>query len=199
MPTMKRARTLLVAAFAGSGVLIAHSLAYLATSRSLDPHQQQLLSATGHDYYLYLAAFVTAVSVFLLSRYTSRRLSERTTPGVSGVQLFAQAGVRLIPLQTIAFIVLELTERTFLAGGVTNVFGEPAVQLGLLFQVVVALIGALLLAVFAGAIEAIRRHSRIASARRKIARIYPTVSTSRPNRLALAESGTGLRSPPSSL
>lgn len=196
---MKRARSTLVAAFAGGGVLVAHSLGYLFAARE-NPHGEgRLLAATGHDYFVYVAALMTALAVFLLSRYTSRRLSDRTTPEVSGVQLFAQAGVRMIPLQAIAFLLLESIERVVFAGGVTNILAEPAVQFGLVFQVVVALVGALLLAAFAGTVEAIRRRTRFTSARRSLTRVYPKPSSHRPRRLALADGGTGLRGPPTTI
>ena len=196
---MKRARTMLISAFAGLGLLVAHSLGYEVAGQRLNPHKAQSLASTGHDYFLYVVAAITALSVFLLARYTSRRLNERSAPSISGLQLFCQAGVRLIPLQIAAFVLLEFFERVFFAGGLTNVLGEPAVQMGLLFQVIVALLGALLLSVFAGAIEAIRRRSRISSARRNVTRIYPKTAAPQHRRLALAESGTGLRSPPSLL
>jgi hypothetical protein len=196
MISMKRARTLLVSAFAGGGVLVAHSLGYLFAGHE-DPHGEAgLLAATGHNYFVYLAALVTALSVFLLSRYASRRLSDKASPEVSGVQLFAQAAVRLIFLQVVGFLALEFIERLASAHGMTNVLAEPAVQLGLLFQVVVAVAGALILSLFAGAVEAIRRRTRFASARRHTVRIYPKVTATRPRRLTLAESGTGLRGPP---
>jgi hypothetical protein len=54
----------------------------------------------------------------------------------------------------------------------------------------------LLLTVFAGAVEAIRKRTRFASARRHTVRVYPKVTAPRPRRLTLSESGTGLRGPP---
>jgi hypothetical protein len=146
-----------------------------------------------------VAAFMTALAVFLLSRYTSRRLSDRTTPEVSGVQLFAQAAVRMIPLQLILFLLLESIERIAFAGGATNILAEPAVQLGLVFQIVVALAGALLLATFAGAVEAVRRRTRFSPARRGILRLYPKTSSHGLRRLVLADGGRGLRGPPASV
>ncbi|HYI46272.1 MAG TPA: hypothetical protein VE174_12515 [Actinomycetota bacterium] len=192
---MKRARTTLIAAFAGGGVLVAHWLGFLAASHSHDHHQGHLMQATGHDLFTYVVALAAAISAFLLSRYTRRRMDERHSPEISGLRLFAQAGVRMIPLQVIAFLLLESIERVVFAGGFTNILAEPAVQFGLAFQIVVALVGALLLATFAGAVEAVRRRTRFA-ARRGVLRIYPKTSVHGLRRLVLADGGTGLRGPP---
>lgn len=194
---MKRARTTLIAAFAGGGVLAAHRLGFWMAAHKHSHHTDHLLQTTGHDLFTYVVAVAAAISALLLVRYTRRRMDERHSPEIGGVQLFAQAGVRLIPLQAIAFLLLESMERIVFAGGVTNILAEPAVQFGLLFQVVVALIGAVLLSAFAGAVEAIRRRTRFTSARRGVVRIYPKTSTQGLRRLVLADGGTGLRGPPS--
>ena len=191
------ARTLLVAAFAGGGVLAAHWLGYRSAAHGDHQHTEELLASTGHTYFTYVIAAVAAVTALLLWRYVSHRLNENRSPDVRGVQLFAQAAVRLIPLQGLAFLLLELTERTITTGGLTNVFAEPAVLMGLFFQVVVGIIGGLLIAAFAGAVEAIRRRSMRVAARRPVIRVYPKAHAFRPSGLSLAEGGLGLRGPPS--
>lgn len=193
------ARNLLVAAFAGGGVLAAHWLGYRAAAHGDHGDTQQLLDATGHTYLTYVIAAVVALTALLLWRYVARRFGGSRAPDVGGVQLFAQAAVRLIPLQGIAFLLLEVGERAVTQGTLVNVLGEPAVLMGLFFQVVVGVIGGILVAAFAGAIEAIRRRSRRVHARRPIVRVYPKAEVFRPSGLTLAESGLGLRGPPSSL
>ena len=188
-------RSLLVAAFAGGGVIAAHFLGYRSVSHTHE-HRSELLAATGHEYFTYVIAGALALTALLLSRFVSRRLGERRAPDVSGVQLFAQGAVRLIPLQGIAFLALELAERALFAGGITNILAEPAVLMGLFFQVVVGVIAALLLSVFAAVVESVRRRNRSLAARRGATRIYPK-ATFRPRGLALAKGGSGLRSPPS--
>ncbi len=190
------ARNLLVAAFAGGGALAAHWLGYRSVSYGNHSHEQDLLATTGHGYFTYVIAGVLALTAFLLWRYISHRFDTRHAPAVRGVQLFAQGAVRLIPLQGLAFLALELIERALFAGGLTNVFTEPAVLMGLFFQVVCGIVGAILLAAFAGVVEALRRRSTTAAARRPITRVYPK-AVYRTSRLSLSESGLGLRSPPS--
>lgn len=188
-------RSLLVAAFAGGGVLAAHFLGYRSVAHT-DEHHTELLAATGHEYFTYVIVGVLAITALLLSRYVSRRLGERRTPDVSGVQLFAQGAVRIIPLQGVAFLLLELGERALFAGGLSNVLAEPAVLMGLFFQVIVGLVAAVLLSVFAAVVESVRRRNRNLAARRGATRIYPK-AVFRPHGLAVSKGGSGLRSPPS--
>jgi hypothetical protein len=158
-----------------------------------------LLANTGHTYFTYVIAAVAAMTALLLWRYVSTRLDERRTPEVSGVQLFAQAAVRLIPLQAIAFLVLEMAERAIVSGAPTNVLTEPAVLMGLFFQVLVGVLGAILVSAFAGVIEVLRRRSWSVTARRPLVRVYPKAHAFKPKTLSLAEGGLGLRGPPSLL
>ena len=189
------ARNLLVAAFAGGGVLVAHWLGYRAVAHD-DSHAHQLLARTGHGYFSYVIAAVVALTALLMWRYVSHRLEERRGPDVSGVQLLAQAAVRLIPLQLVAFLVLEFGERAVSSGTVINVLGEPAVLMGLLFQALAGIVGAILIAAFAGVIEIIRRRTWTVSGRSRVVRIYPKNHVFKPRTLSLAESGLGLRGPP---
>ena len=193
------ARNLLVAAFAGGGVLAAHALGYRWAAHGDEGHHHELLQSTGHGYFTYITAAVATITALLLWRYVSQRLEERRGPDVSGFRLFAQAGVRLIPLQAVAFLLLEVTERAIFAGGLSNVLAEPAVLMGLFFQVVVGVIGALLVAAFAGVIEVIRRRTWSIGARRPLVRVYPKTHAFKPKTLSLAEGGLGLRGPPSLL
>lgn len=199
MLSRMNARNLLVAAFAGSGVVAAHQLGYRAAAHGDHNHAEQLLAATGHRYLTYVIAAVAALTALLLWRFVSHRLNHHRAPDVRGVQLFAQAAVRLIPLQGIAFLLLELGERAITQGGLANVFTEPAVLMGLFFQVVVGVFGAILASAFAGAIEAIRRRSLTVHARRPIVRVYPKAHAFRSTGISLAEGGLGLRGPPSLL
>jgi hypothetical protein len=191
------ARNLLVAAFAGGGVLAAHWLGYRAAAHGDHQHADQLLVQSGHRYFTYVIAAIAALTALILWRYVSHRLNELRSPDVGGFQLFAQAAIRLIPLQGIAFLILELAERAITQGGLVNVFAEPAVLMGLFFQIVVGVIGGILVAAFAGAVEAIRRRSLRLTARRPIVRIYPKSHVLNPSKLSLAEGGLGLRGPPS--
>ena len=193
------ARNLLVAAFAGGGVLAAHWLGDRSASHGNHHHAEELLAATGHRYFTYVTTAIVAITALLLWRYVSHRLDEHRTPDVTGVQLFAQAGIRLIPLQGIAFLLLELGERSVTAGGITNILAEPAVLMGLFFQVVVGVIGAILVAAFAGVVEVLRRRGLRSSARRPVVRVYPKSVVFRSTGLSLAEGGLGLRGPPSLL
>lgn len=193
------ARNLLVAAFAGGGVVVAHWFGYRWAAHGDGAHEHEMLATTGHGYFTYVIAAVATITALLLWRYVSQRLDERRGPDVSGVQLFAQAAVRLIPLQGIAFLLLEIAERALFSGGLTNVLTEPAVLIGLFFQVLVGLFGGLLVAAFAGVIEVIRRRSWSVTARRPLVRVYPKAHALKPKTLSLAEGGLGLRGPPSLL
>ena len=193
------ARNLLVAAFAGGGVLAAHWLGYRSVSHGDHHHEVGLLRSTGHDWFVYVIAAVAALSALLMWRYVSHRIEERQSPEVSGVRLFAQAAVRLIPLQGIAFLALEAAERVVSSGTLPNLFSEPAVLMGLFFQVVVGIAGAILVAAFAGAVEAIRRRGTTLAAKRAVVRVYPKEVVFEPSGFSLAEGGLGLRGPPSLL
>ena len=194
-----KARNLLVAAFAGGGVLAAHWLGYRWAAHGSHDHEHQLLASTGHNYFTYVIAAVATITALFLWYYVSHRLEERSGPDVSGMQLFAQAAFRLIPLQGIAFLLMEGAERAFVSGDLTNLLAEPAVLMGLFFQVVVGVLGGILVAAFAGVVEMIRRRAWSISARRPLVRIYPKAHAFQPQTLSLAEGGLGLRGPPSLL
>ena len=194
-----KARNLLVAAFAGGGVLVAHWLGYRWAAHGDHAHEHELLATTGHTYFTYMIAAIATITALFLWHYVSHRVEERRGPDVSGVQLFAQAAVRLIPLQAIAFLLLEGGERAIVSGGLTNILTEPAVLMGLFFQVLVGILGGILVAAFAGVIEIIRRRTWSVSARRPLVRVYPKAQAFKPKTLSLAEGGLGLRGPPSLL
>jgi len=199
MRTIGRARFLLIAAFAGSGVLVAHWLGYRATAHSHGDHEHaaRLLAQTGHSYFNYLAALVVAASMLLLMVYVSHRLRS-AAPTAGGLRLVRYGALRLLPVQAAAFVGLEMLERTLFTGGLTNVLHEPAVQVGLVLQLVVALVAAVLLGVFARVVEALRTRGVKPTFETTLV-IEPSARWFTPRLVALGAGGIGLRGPPSLL
>src|SRR5688572_24644793 len=114
MRTMGRTRYLLLAAFSGSGVLAAHWLGYRATAGPHDHDHHatsRLLAETGHNYFNYFTAVVVGLSMLFLMLYVARRLRS-TAVESGGLSLVRYGALRLLPVQAVAFVGLELVERS---------------------------------------------------------------------------------------
>ena len=136
----KGSTRLLLGGMAAAGIVAAHLLAYLFAVP--DPHDRvHVLESTGHGAWSYLAAVCLGLLVAGLLRYvvgSFRGDGELTAPFI------AIAG-RLAVLQLGGFLGLEALERLSIDHSVSGLFAEPAIQLGLLLQLAIALVGALVL------------------------------------------------------
>jgi hypothetical protein len=127
---------------AAGGVAAAHLLAFLAVA----PHplrREQLLEATGHGAWPLVVSLAMGALVLGLAGFFAGRRSGR------GRSFPIRTAGRLILLQSIGFLMLESIERLAVGKGpeaLTELPFEPVIAIGLVAQVVVALAGAMLLA-----------------------------------------------------
>ncbi len=151
VPTRERAW---LGGIACAGVAAAHWVAYLIAPPGGHTHAEGL-AATGHRLWPYLMAVFAGAFVAGLGGFVANRLSEG---GASGATLWRHAVVRLVPIQVVAFVVLEIVERALFADPThsTGLLAQPVLWTGIVLQVLCALAGAGLLVVFARTIELIQ-------------------------------------------
>jgi hypothetical protein len=139
-----------IAGVAAAGVVAAHELAFRLSTP--DPHARlHQLHDTGHSYW----AISVALSVALLATgvvlHTTRAWEEGRTLRVSSRSL----GLRLALVQLAGFFMLETIERSVHTGGVVLPLQEQVFVVGLVLQLITALIGVSLLAVLTRAVVAV--------------------------------------------
>jgi hypothetical protein len=139
------ARTRLwLGALAFFGVVAAHVIAYQVAAPESHAHNQ-LLESTGHRYWIVVVAIALGALVAGLAGFGARVWLGAPPVNQRSHSAIAAIAVRLAPLQALGFLALETGERFVSGAGPEGLLAEPAVQIGLLTQVVVALLGALLL------------------------------------------------------
>jgi hypothetical protein len=134
-----------LAGLAAAGVVVAHELSF----RLLEPDSHERLHRlrdTGHAHW----TLVTALSLALLvGGIAMHGLGVwRKNVGVST----RVVSTRLAAMQLIGFFALEAIERSATAGELVLPFGDRALQLGLVLQLVTAVLGALLLSLLTRAV-----------------------------------------------
>jgi len=126
--------------FAAGGLMLGHWAVYLL--REPDVHARtRLLAATGHALLPQLAVLTVAalvVGVCVLP-YGARA----TSPGA-----WRPLARHLVALQCGGFVCLELAERLWVhaGGGIAHLLGDPTIAAGLVLQVPIGVVAALLLA-----------------------------------------------------
>jgi hypothetical protein len=131
---------------AAGGVVVAHVLAFLLVAPN--PLQRgELLEATGHGAWPFLAPIAMGAVVVALAGFASGR--SREDDPMPPAALFRGTAGRLVTLQFAAFLLLEALERLAIGHGLTELLREPVIAIGLVAQVLVALVGAALLVMFA--------------------------------------------------
>ncbi|MDQ3767282.1 MAG: hypothetical protein M3346_08060 [Actinomycetota bacterium] len=158
-----RARTWL-GALAFSGAVGGHILAYALVEPG-EQERAELLQGTGHRLWSVVVALALAALVGGLAGCL-RDGAERLRGATSNRSLYASTTGRLAGLQVCSFVLLETAERTLAHGHLHLVMGEPAVALGIVVQVITALIGAALLVLFERVVEHLRDRGARAAARR---------------------------------
>ena len=137
----KGSTRLLLGGMAAAGVVGAHLLAYMLAVP--DAHERvHVLEATGHQNWSYIAAAAVGLLVAGLLGSIIGSLSSRRGP--DRPRFFAVA-TRLATMQIVGFLAVESLERASVDGHLSGLISEPAIILGTLLQVVVAVAGALLL------------------------------------------------------
>lgn len=172
-----------VATVAWSGLILGHVVAYVL-AYPLEGTRHAHLLATGHGSFglLALAGLVAVPVALVLS--VAHGLAGRDDLSVRGTAL------RLAAVQTAGFLLLEVAERHL---SVAAALSDPAVLIGVVVQIVVAVAGALLLVFLVrGARSLVGRQRRT---RRAPAALPPRLGPSLPPRLTFLE-GIGRRAPP---
>jgi hypothetical protein len=183
---------------AAAGVVVSHSLSYLFVAP--DPHARSLLlQETGHRYFTWIAAIAVGALIAGLAGGTLQRLHAGRSGTWSRPRVFAAAATTLAALQIIGFIVLEGTERAVVGAGVTHIFAEPAIAVGIVMQIVVALVGALLLVALAGGVDRISALFGATPSDRATRIVTWWATSVLPPNLQVAGSGRTLRGPPVAL
>jgi hypothetical protein len=158
-----------VFAFAIGGLLVGHALSYIVAVP--DPHHRDLvLSRTGHGY---LPTFAEIALVLTLAGAASLvgRVWHR---GASGEPAYGAIAARLVALQVVAFAGQEITERLVAHVPLGELLRDHVLVIGVLTQVVVALVGASILRLLATTTERVATRAR-------------TLDRSRPALLAVVE------------
>lgn len=131
-------------ALAFAAVLASHHIAYRLAAP--DPHYRaELLHATGHRYFTYIAALGLGLLVAALTTFLRSNVGDVDAARTR----FAYVTPRLLFVQLSAFIALEFTERALLGSGTEHLISLKPVLIGLALQFVVAAIGALCLCLVA--------------------------------------------------
>ena len=163
---------------ASGGLLAAHVADYALAVRDA-AHRHALLAETGHGYLGPAAHIAGALAMFSVAMFIGLGFSRgRTGPRLS----LRSASLRLIPLQTGAFVCLEVLERGFTGAPLGDLLG-PLLWLGLALQVVVGFICAVLAVLLehTGARWAAGRAARVGiHARIPVLRLGPARRLTRP-------------------
>ncbi len=183
---MRRRVPLGVAALAGGAMVLAHWIAYLIAVP--DSHSRaHVLASSGHEYWLYAAALGLAVGVFGVGAFLRSRLA--------GGDDIRGVGARLMAIQIVGFLVLETIERVASGHAWSDVLNEPVVVIGVIAQILVALIGTALLRGLVRVVARIRS-ARAAQTDRASSITFLLSRSDGVPAVALTAGGLGLRGPP---
>jgi hypothetical protein len=176
------------------GVVVGHWLSYLLAMPS-SGIRGEVLVATGHAYWLTAVKQAVILAVLSLAAIATRQIRlvrAQDRPEHAGPGSLA---VRLVTLQMLGFLALEVTERVAAGAPISSILAHHVLVLGLLVQVVVAASAALLLSLLARAAGAIARALIKARFSHPTRQAFPhlPVMVLRP---ALATGSPGPRSPP---
>jgi hypothetical protein len=142
---------LIVAGLAATGVVVAHAFAYFVTDSH--PHSRmELLLSTGHESFgVVVAAALGALAAGFVRFVSQFGTSNHSRNGVD--RIYKRDALRLSILQLVGFTALEAAERQLAGLSPVGILAEPAFLIGLITQIIVALLGAALLVLLAKACE----------------------------------------------
>ena len=151
-------RRLPLAGAAVVGAAVGHSIAYLIVAPQ-GRTRAALLAGTGHGYWSMAVAAEIVLGVLVAVSTIVRRFGEgwRRQPRAAGEEPWAWLAVRLGLLQTSIFVVQEVLERTVSGHPVSLVHSDRLLVVGVLVQLVVALVVAAVLVWLGRAAEAVGR------------------------------------------
>lgn len=168
---------------------LAHFLAFWLAAP--DAHNRaHLLSSTGHSHWIYVAGAGFFGGVLAMAGFIRSCVEAHAT--ASGLTRYAVA--RLAPFQVVAFVLLEMVERASSGHGLLATLVEPAVLIGIILQLLVAIAGAVLLRAVARVVETLRARALPARLRESGHRFL--VRFIHVPRLRLDAAGFTLRGPP---
>jgi hypothetical protein len=141
MSERRHLRDLPAFAFAFVGLIVGHLLSYLIAIPN--PTQRALVLAQSGHSYLHLAGDVAVVLAFAAAVTVGlRAMAERDATARSST---ARLAFRLGAFQAGAFIAMELGERLVSGTGFGELFADHLFGIGIVVQLVIASVGALLL------------------------------------------------------
>ncbi len=185
---------LLLGGLAAAGVVASHVAAYAVAVP--DAHDRAaLLHETGHSNWWIAVAVALGL---LVAGVASFALSLFSRAGADSTLRYRSVAARLCALQVVGFIALESAERALSGGGIIDIATEPAVLLGTVVQVAIALLGAALLLVFRRVVVALVRWLSLPEEGRTPRQFAPIIRDL-PPRPALLAGIHPLRGPPATL
>ena len=141
MSERRHLRDLPTFAFAFVGLIVGHLLSYLIAIP--DPARRAVVLAHSGHAYLHLAGDVAVILGFAAAVTVGlRAMAERDATDRSST---ARLALRLGALQAVAFIAMELGERLVSGSGFGELFADHLFGIGIVVQLVIAGVGALLL------------------------------------------------------
>jgi hypothetical protein len=191
----RRGTSLWLGGLAALGILLSHIVAFWIEAPELHD-RARLLDETGHSYWgvtspLAMALFVAAVAPLAIRRSKGR------ASGESPRDLAVRSAPKLVALQALGFVALEMVERASSGDSALVVLHEHTLVWGLLVQVVMALLGALfiyLLSIVVDRILALAGGPYGADTSTDPLRA--SVTNENYNVVTVASGGCGLRGPP---
>jgi hypothetical protein len=189
---MTRARATL-GAIAGAAMLASHWVAYLLAAPGTH-ERSHLLQVTGHAYWSW-AVLVGAVALVAgLASFVAGRVEDERSRPTTRRGLIASCLPRLLVLQIGGFVALELGERLLSGHGIGLVsLIAPTLVIGLVVQVVAALLSTFFLALVAFVVRQLIAAAPLAPPASISATLTSLIARPRP---LLSTGGRTLRGPP---
>jgi uncharacterized membrane protein len=150
-----------------AGVVLGHMLAYLAVF----PHaadRRAVLAVTGHSYWATAEAIAIVCALVSVLGTIARHvgLAKRHEPAHDAWAHYRSSALQLAALQSAIFLVQETLERVHVGAPLSGLLHDGFIGVGIVMQVLVAMVLALILTVLGLTAEAIGR----ALARSRVAR-----------------------------
>jgi hypothetical protein len=194
-PRIRLRTRLWLGGLAAGGVAVAHILAFLLAAP--DPlRREQLLDDTGHGAWPLLVTVSMGALVVALAGFAAGRL--RDPRQVRPARFYLGTARRLVVMQVVGFLLLEAGERLATGKGLAVLSGLPfesVIAIGMVAQVLVALAGAMLLALLDRVVDGLVRLFR-QTARAPRSLVPRGVSDIQVSLVRIASGPANLRGPP---
>jgi len=194
-PRIRLRTRLWLGGLAAGGVAVAHILAFLLAAP--DPfRREELLKTTGHGGWPLLVTVAMGALVVALAGFAVGRL--RDPRQVGPAPFYLGTARRLVIMQVVGFLLLEAGERLATGKGLAGLSALPLeslIAIGLVAQVLVALAGAMLLALLDRVVDGLVRLFR-QTARAPRSLVPRGVSDIQVPLVRIASGPANLRGPP---